>query len=218
MSWIFVLCTCLLACVLLAVFCCFSSSDLESTQLPFRIIAQQKQHAFGEMLFLFFYCLSWPRNSVCEEWQQGNVMTKEILSVLCRFLMKFRQQMKESMSPLQTKDEDEGDRFCRSVRLALGSLVCTKFHCLYSLKFGCKNKIGQMVWPLLVTLMDRSGIPLEKSIAYKGQYSDITNRLVSQERLSPRAGTSVFIVYNHAIWWVVVLNSQLVCHTTLLPW
>ncbi len=44
-----------------------------------------------------------------------------------------------------------------------------------------------------------------------------THWLVSQERLSPRAGTFVFILYNHAIWWVVVLNSQLVCHTTLLP-
>ncbi len=44
-----------------------------------------------------------------------------------------------------------------------------------------------------------------------------TRWLVSQERLSLRAGTSVFILYNHVIWWVVVLNSQLVCHTTLLP-
>ncbi len=31
--------------------------------------------------------------------------------------------------------------------------------------------------------------------------SDITNTwLVSQDRLSPRAGTSVFIMYNHTIW------------------
>ncbi len=44
-----------------------------------------------------------------------------------------------------------------------------------------------------------------------------THWLVSQERLSPRAGTSVFIEYSAAIWRAVVLNSQLVCHTTLLP-
>ncbi len=44
-----------------------------------------------------------------------------------------------------------------------------------------------------------------------------THWLVSQERLSPRVGTSVFIVYRSDIWWVVVLTLQLVCHTTLLP-
>ncbi len=45
-----------------------------------------------------------------------------------------------------------------------------------------------------------------------------THWLVSQERLSPRVGTSVFIEYSADIWWVVVLNSQLVYHTTLLPY
>ncbi len=46
------------------------------------------------------------------------------------------------------------------------------------------------------------------------QCGDITNRLVSQERLSLGAGTSVFIMYRHAIWWVVLTFGTSVLHHT----
>ncbi len=45
-----------------------------------------------------------------------------------------------------------------------------------------------------------------------------THWLVSQERLSPRAGTSVFIEYTVVPSGGSGSISQLVCHTTLLPY
>ncbi len=50
--------------------------------------------------------------------------------------------------------------------------------------------------------------------------SDITNTLVgiSGETVPKGGNLHIYWPSNHAIWWAVVLNSQLVCHTTLLPW
>ncbi len=44
-----------------------------------------------------------------------------------------------------------------------------------------------------------------------------TNRLVSQERLSPEAGTSIFIMYRNDIWWMVLTFETGVSHHTPPP-
>ncbi len=90
---------------------------------------------------------------------------------------------------------------------------------IFRLKMNCLAKIVRLLssicclkpWMACFT----SVVP-EKTF----ECGDITNTLVgiSGETVPKGGNLCIYWPSNHTIWWVVVLNSQLVCHTTLLPW
>ncbi len=98
--------------------------------------------------------------------------------------------------------------------MSMGCVACmsTKVAKQVNFTFCVKKKyLGRCSFAKTICFLRKSHVHTQTGVVL---CSDI-HWLVSQERLSPRAGTSVCTQWGHLE--AVVLNSQLMCHTTLLP-